>query len=710
MCKRKGYKMNSLSISLTVGVIMAATVFSAGAAQAQDTDPYLWLEDIESKQSLEWVAERNKHSLEILETDSRFETLKESALKDYTAQDKIAYGSLLGGSVHNFWQDDTHVRGIWRRASLRSYKSGEPKWITLLDLDKLATDENENWVMKGRKCLAPDFGNCLVELSRGGGDAVVTREYDAIMKRFVDGGFITEEAKQSLEWINRDTVLIGTDFGEGTLTDSGYPKQIKVWKRGYPLGTAKLMHEGSKSDVGSFPFASHRPDATYVGVVQAPDFFTEIIHIYDVKNEVMQPLILPTEINFRGMFGHDAIIQMRKTHTIGSTLVKAGSLIAVNIADAIDGIAGAHLRVIYAPDENSSIDEVKIGQYQIYITVLQDVTSHLISAKPTNKGWRTELVPMPENGALNIVSADEWSDAAMFNYESFLQPDTLYAVERSGKPAVVQSLPARFDATDLITEQKFATSTDGTKVPFFVIRKKGTVTDGSTPVMLYGYGGFEISLTPTYLTGVGKLWLENGGAYVVANIRGGGEYGPNWHQAALKENRQIAYDDFIAVAEDLIASGLTSSAKLGIRGGSNGGLLMGVMATQRPDLFSAVICAVPLLDMMRYHTLLAGASWMGEYGNPEVPEERAYIRAYSPYQNLDPATTYPEMFVFTSTKDDRVHPGHARKFTARLMEMEKPVLYYENTEGGHSAAANLNQRAYTDALQVVYALRKLNDE
>lgn len=689
---------------------MTATFNVAGAVNAQDNDPYLWLEEVEGKQALEWVEARNKQSLETLETDSRFVPLKESALKDYNAQDKIAYGTLLGGAVHNFWQDETHVRGIWRRASIRSYNSGEPRWITLLDLDKVAADEGENWVMKARKCLPPDFGSCLVELSRGGGDAVVTREYDAVMKRFVAGGFETSEAKQSLEWITRDSVLIGSDFGPGTVTDSGYANQIKFWKRGYPIETAKLVHKGDKTDVGSFPFASHRPDGNHVGVVQAPDFFTEIIHIFDVKSEEMRELNLPRDINFRGIFGNDVIIQMRRTRPIGGISVAAGSLVSVNIEDALDGIAGAHLQLIFSPDENSSIDDVKIGQNQIFISLLKDVTGTLMAASPSNKGWQVSPISLPANGAINIVSADEWSDAAFFNFESFLQPDTLYGVERGGAPMAIQSLPARFDSTGLITEQKFATSKDGTKVPYFVIRSENIPDDGSTPTLLYGYGGFEISLTPTYLSGVGKLWLESGGAYAVANIRGGGEYGPSWHQAALKENRQRAYDDFIAVAEGLIADGVTSPAKLGIRGGSNGGLLMGVMATQRPDLFGAVICAVPLLDMMRYHTLLAGASWMGEYGNPDIPEERTYIQAYSPYQNLDPEVTYPEMFVFTSTKDDRVHPGHARKFTARLMEMEKPVLYYENTEGGHSAAANLSQRAYTDALQVVYALKKLSDK
>lgn len=693
--------------ALTVGIVMSASI--TGASVAQDADPYVWLENVEGEQALEWVGERNKHSLGILEADERFTGLMESALRDYNAVDKIAYGRLLGGSVHNFWQDEKNVRGIWRRASLRSYKSGEPRWINLMDLDQIAHDEGENWVLKGRKCLPPDFGHCLVEFSRGGGDAVVTREYDAMMKRFA-GRFITDEAKQEVVWIDRDTVLIGTDYGDGTTTESGYPNQVRVWKRGFDLATSKMVHEGNRTDVGSFPFASHRADSTYVGIRQALDFFTNVLHIYDAENEEMRTLDLPRSIDFKGIFGHDVIIQLRKNWRIAGRDIPAGALISVNIADATGGTSGANLKVIFTPTGSSSIDDVQIGKDRMYLSILENVTGKLYSAKPSNKGWDVSEIAMPANGSLNIVSVDEWSDAAFVNYENFLQPDTLYAIERGGEPEVVQSLPARFDAEGLVTEQKFATGSDGTEIPYFVIRKADTEMNGTTPTMLYGYGGFEISMTPAYLAGFGKLWLENGGAYVIANIRGGGEFGPAWHQAVLKENRQLAFDDFIAVAENLISTGLTSAPHLGIRGGSNGGLLVGASFTQRPDLFNAVICAVPLLDMMRYHTLLAGASWVGEYGDPDIPEERAYIRKYSPYQNIDADAEYPEMFIYTSTKDDRVHPGHGRKMAARLMDYGKPVLYYENTEGGHAAAANLKQRAYTDALQVVYALKKLSDD
>jgi len=686
---------------------MAATL----GATAQD-DPYLWLEDVEGEKALSWVHEQNEKSLERLSTDSRFEPIRQSALKDYNASDKIPYGTLMGGAVHNFWQDETHVRGLWRRASWRSYTSGEPKWIDILDVDKLAKEEGENWVYKGRECLPPDFGRCLVSLSRGGGDAVVVREFDAVFKRFIPGGFTTEEAKQTTVWIDQDTLLIGTDFGKDSLTDSGYANQTRVWKRGYPLATSPTVHEGQKTDVGSFPFASHRPEGSIVGIVRAPDFFTEVIYILKGKRdeEEVRELYLPRSINFKGIYHGDAIISLREDWQLRSgKIVPAGSVLSVNVEDAIDGIPENNLHVVFTPTETTAIDSVEIGENRLFINVLDTVKSTLFTAVMGPKGWTLDPVAMPEGGSINIVSADEWSDASLINYESFLQPDTLYATFRGNEPTVVQSLPARFDTEGMVSEQKFAVSKDGTRIPYFVIRHAGAPMDGTTPTILYGYGGFEISLPPSYLTGIAKPWLMTGGAYVIANIRGGGEFGPAWHQAALKENRQRAYDDFIAVAEDLVNSKLTSPKHLGIRGGSNGGLLMGAMLTQRPDLFGAVICAVPLLDMMRFHTLLAGASWMGEYGNPDIPDERDYILKYSPYQNLRAETDYPEVFFFTSTKDDRVHPGHARKMAAKMLSMDKPVIYYENTEGGHSAAANLKQRAFTDALQVVYALQKLKD-
>ncbi len=674
-----------------------------------NTDPYLWLEEVEGDRALEWVDAQNKDSLARLEGDPRFAALKDDALAVYNATDKIAYGSLEGGTVHNFWQDEDNVRGLWRTTDYASYASGTPSWETVLDYDALSEAEGENWVYKGRDCLAPDFSRCLIRLSRGGGDAVVVREFDTATKGFVEGGFVSPETKQNVAWVDADTLLIATDFGEGTMNESGYARQVRLWRRGTPLADAELVLDSDPKIVFNFPIASHRKDGTYIGVLQGPDFFTQVLHLMNDAGELVE-LDLPRGIAFQGIMGDALVLLMRKDwQTPDGGLIAAGTIAFVNIPAALAGQPTEGLHVHSPSAEGRSIESVDIGERHIFITELADVKSTVHTMRKDPDGTYTvNPVDLPADGAITTISVDTWSDRALMNYESHLTPDTLYGFEDRHVQQIA-SLPARFDTDGLITEQHFAASKDGTRVPYFVVRREGTPTDGTTPTMLYGYGGFEISLTPSYLTGFARLWVQEGGAYVVANIRGGGEYGPTWHQAALRENRQRAYDDFIAVAEDLIARGLTTPQKLGIRGGSNGGLLMGAMLTQRPDLFGAIICAVPLLDMYRYDKLLAGASWVGEYGDPDNPDDWAFISAYSPYQNVSPDTDYPEVFFYTSTKDDRVHPGHARKMAARMREQGHDLLYYEITEGGHAAAANLKQRAFTDALQVVYALQKLSD-
>lgn len=667
-----------------------------------DNDPYLWLEEVEGEKALGWVETMNASSLTRLEANSQFKAYEEDALSIYNAQDKIAYASLSGDEVHNFWQDASHVRGLWRKASYESYASGAPAWENVLDFDALADAEGENWVYKGRDCLR-GTDRCLINLSRGGSDAVVVREFDKTTGTFVEGGFESPESKQWVAWVDADTLMIATNFGDGTMNASGYPAQVRLWKRGTPLADAELLIN-DPDVVFNFPLASHREDGTYVGVIQGPDFFTQRIHLL-VDGELKQ-LDLPEGISFQGFFRDRMAIQTRKPWDIGGHFtVDAGKLVLADVDAVVTGTLSPTTMNVVGGEGSQSLEAVSIGKDRILLTLLSDVTGSIVSVSETAE--LTEL-PMPANGSLRVTSIDDDSDRALINFESMLQPDSLYVAEGL-EPRKIYSLPERFDASEMVAEQKFATSKDGTKVPYFVVRPADAKMDGSTPTLLYGYGGFEISLTPSYLGGVSRLWVKEGGAYVVANIRGGGEYGPAWHQAALKENRQRAYDDFIAVAEDLVATGLTSPDKLGIRGGSNGGLLMGVMTTQRPDLWNAVICAVPLLDMYRFDKLLAGDSWVGEYGDPDNPEEWSFIKDYSPYQNVSSDATYPEVFFYTSTKDDRVHPGHARKMARLMLDMGHPVLYYENTEGGHSAAANLKQRAYTDALQMSYLIDKLRD-
>ncbi len=693
-----------------IALVPIAALLTATTARSQ-ADPFTWLEEIDSERSLTWAKDQNKRSLARLEADEHFEALRKRGLKDYNASDKIAYARLLGGIVDNLWRDSEHVRGLWRRTTLQEYEKAKPGWQTVLDFDKLAEQEGENWVYKGRDCLPPTFDRCLIRLSRGGGDAVVVREFDVKTRTFPDHGFDSPESKQWVSWVNEESLLIATDFGGDSMNSSGYPKQVRLWHRGTPLAEAEPLIDGGDSTVFNVPSTTHRPEGTYLAIQQGPDFFTEVVHLLDLSGSepALKRIDLPLAIIFQGFFQDRMLVQLRKDWTVNGTTYRAGSLVAFAIDDALEGAPTRSLESVYAPRDRVAIEDVSIGRDAVFVTILDEVKGSLQAIRRDDRGWSAKPLPLPASGSVTVIHADEWSDRVFVNYESFLQPDTLYLLGSAIKSKQVKALPARFDASGLVTEQRFASSKDGTSIPYFVVRPKDLPGDGSTAVMLYGYGGFEIAQTPGYLSGFGKLWVEQGGAYAIANIRGGGEFGPVWHQAALKENRQRAYDDFIAVAEDLVSSGLTSPEHLGVRGGSNGGLLTGVMLTQRPDLFNAVISAVPLLDMLRYHKLLAGASWIGEYGDPDIPEQRAYISKYSPYQNVSADTDYPEAFIFTSTRDDRVHPGHARKMTALLQSLGKPVLYYENIEGGHSAAANLKQRAYTDALQVVYALQRLAD-
>jgi len=666
-------------------------------------DPYIWLEEVEGEKALNWVAEQNKLSLARLEGDARFQGFMDDALSVYNATDKIAYAGLDGDMVTNFWQDAKNVRGIWRKASYDSYIAGEPAWETVLDFDALAEAEGENWVYKGRDCLRGS-NRCLIRLSRGGSDAVVVREFDKSTGKFVENGFFSPESKQSTAWLDEDTLLIGTNFGEGTMNASGYPSQVRLWKRGTELMDAEILIT-DPDVVFNIPIASHRKDGTYIGVVQGPDFFSERLHL--LIDGKLQKLDLPEAISFQGFYRDDMMVKMRKDWVGDHGTIKAGHVAILPVEKALAG----DFAVVnsFGPGKNETLEALTIGADRVLMTILTDVTGKIATYSGSAESVTMTEIDLPPNGSLSVVSSDDDLDRFFINYENFIQPSTLYVVDGDAAPKAIASLPERFDASDLKVSQIFATSKDGTRVPYFIVRRKEVVMDGSVPTLLYGYGGFEVSLDPGYLGGMSRLWIQEGGAYAIANIRGGGEYGPAWHQAALKENRQRAYDDFIAVAENIIGQGITLPENLGIRGGSNGGLLMGVMTTQRPDLFGAVICAVPLLDMYRYDKLLAGASWVGEYGDPDNPEEWAYISKYSPYQNVKADADYPEVFFFTSTKDDRVHPGHARKMAAKMLDQGHELLYYENTEGGHSAAANLKQRAYTDALQMVYLLQKLKD-
>ena len=684
---------------------------------APGEDPYVWLEEVEGEEALEWVRTQNERTLEELQSGGLYDRYYQAALDVLQSDERIPYGSVRDGYVYNFWQDSNNVRGVWRRASLESYETSNPRWETLLDIDALAEEEGKNWVYKGANCFKSDAGArwyCMISLSNGGKDAVVQREFDIATKSFVEGGFVTPEAKQGFAWVDRNTALIATDWGEGTTTASGYPFIVKRWARGTPLSSAVEVVRGDESDVGVWPSVIETDDGRRLQMaVEADTFFTSTYWWLPDGEERPVRMPIPQKSSPQGVYQGNLLITLKQNWSprAGSAFF-SGDVVAFDLETFLRTREVPPVSLVFHPENNQAVNGVAIAKGAALLSIDENVRGKVLQIEPADNGWsRTELSLPGTSGQAGIAFADRDSDTVFINYEDFLTPDSLLRYDVStGEVRQIKSLPTKFDAEGLAVDQHFAVSSDGTAIPYFIVYKEGIELDGTTPTLLYGYGGFEVSMNPSYSGVRGRLWLEEGGAYVLANIRGGGEFGPAWHQAGLKTQRQIIYDDFIAVAQDVIGRGVTSTEHLGIMGGSNGGLLMGVMLTQRPDLWDAVVIQVPLLDMLRYHLLLAGASWVDEYGSPDVPEERAFLETISPYQNFDPNADYPTPFFVTSTKDDRVHPGHARKMARKFEVAGKPFYYYENIDGGHSAAANQKEAARRTALEHVYLHRKLFGE
>ncbi|MBE9548038.1 MAG: S9 family peptidase [Proteobacteria bacterium] len=686
-------------------VTLSAFIINTGlqANPSPSDDPYLWLEDVLGDKSLEWVEGQNKKSLNVLENLPTFKPFFDKNLEIYNSSEQIAYPTLQGEYIYNFWRDQDHVRGILRRTSLSEYSKTTPAWETVLDVDALAEAEDENWVYKGNNCLYPEYRHCIITLSRGGADASVRREFDMQEKIFVKDGFITEESKGGISWIDKDHVFVGTNFGEGSMTDSGYPRISKLWTRGTDLSAAKTIFEGDKTDVGIWGAVYTTPEGSYPIVIQAQTFYTSTGYYYN--NGKLTPIEIPADAELSSIFKGQLLVQLKTDWEINNTTYPQGSLISIGFDAFMQG--SRDFTLVVNPDKRSTISSLATTRDRLMLNMLNNVRSELYAYTFTNGEWQHVKVDTQTKGSISIAASTDTSNHVFYSYTGFLSPSTLYYLDEDLQSRKIKSLPAFFDASPYIVSQHAVFSKDGTLIPYFMVARKDMQLDGTNPVLQYGYGGFEVSRKPSYSATIGVDWLDQGGVYVLANIRGGGEFGPAWHLAALKENRQRAYDDFIAVAEDLIKHKVTSAEHLGIRGGSNGGLLMGVMLTQRPDLFNAIVCQVPLLDMKRFNKLLAGASWMAEYGNPDIPEQWEYISKYSPYQNLDTDKQYPKVFFTTSTRDDRVHPAHARKMVARMEAMDIPLYYYENTEGGHAGASNKKQSAYVNALIYSYLLDQL---
>jgi prolyl oligopeptidase len=667
-------------------VLMLSAI--AGARALENDDLYAWLEDVHGAKPLQWVAAQNKASLDRLKADPRYDANYRSVLDVLDAPDRIPYATLDHGFAYNFWQDAKNPKGVWRRAGIADYQKASPHWDVLLDVDALAKAEKENWVFKDAR-ISPGEGRALVLLSRGGGDAVVVREFDLKTHAWVADGFRLPEAKTDIAWLDDDTVLFAT-AADGA-TSSGYGRIVREWRRGTPITRATTLYEGSERDVGTSPVVFHTRQGPVALAMRSVSFFqTEYFRLEDGK---ARKLPLPLSADLKTVFDGAYVATLRED--FGG--FRKGALVAFR--------EGAPNQLIYDPGPRASIENAGSTRDRLYATITKNVIGAVHAFAPDGNGWSDKVLPLPGNGSAEIVGLNEYGPEAFFSFQNYLTPSTLYLDNGHDAPKAIKALPARFDATGMVTEQFEAASKDGTQVPYFVTRPK--VLHGPAPDILYGYGGFEVSLTPSYSANAGRLWVGKGGIYVVANIRGGGEFGPAWHEAAEKLHRQRAFDDFAAVADDLIRRKLTTPKQLGIMGGSNGGLLVSTVMTQIPDKLGAVVCQVPLIDMIAYTHIGAGASWIGEYGDPANKTERDYILTYSPYQNVKPGVHYPPVFFVTATSDDRVTPVHARKMAAKMEAQGHDVLFYENTDGGHAAAADHRQAAEMWALSYVYLAQKL---
>jgi prolyl oligopeptidase len=702
------------SRNLVVTVLTLATLaISARAQQPSDAnDKYVWLEDVSSARSMAWVKAENERTAKVLEGDPRYPAYDADALKIASDPSRLPMPELVGSDIYNFWRDAKNPHGLFRKTKLVDYLTDKPTWHPVLDIDDLGKKDKQSWVSHGNNCLYPGDHYCLQNLSAGGEDADTVREFDLKSETFVDGGFVLPHSKQNVAWKDKDTLLVAREWGPGTMTKSGYPFVVKEWKRGTPLDSAKEIFRGKESDeVGSFAYTLDDAQGESLTLV------TEGVTFFTYKYLVGTPdgfkqLAIPAKASPAGLIEGRVLVNISEDWTPeGQTQhFKAGSLLELNLKAVLADPAHLKPRVIFEPTAKEFLEGSATTKDRLILTTLNHVQGSAYIYTPTASGWTKKQLPVPENVAVGIVSTNNSDNKFFLTITGFLTPTSLYLGDAgTGTLALEKTQPALFDASKDVVEQLEATSKDGTKVPYFVVHPKNMVYDGSNPTLLNAYGGFEISETPRYSGTIGKLWLEHGGVFVLANIRGGGEFGPAWHEAGLKTKRQVIYNDFAAVGKDLIARKITSTPHLGILGGSNGGLLMGVEMTQHPDLWHAVVIQVPLLDMLRFEKIAAGASWVGEYGSVANPDERRFLESISPYNQLKPDVKYPEPLIFTTTKDDRVGPQHARKFAAKMEEFHEPFLYDEIIEGGHGAGADLKEEARTSAETYIYLTQKLMD-
>lgn len=703
----------------TFALALAMTIAPAtGASAADETpvpgvpgpeqDPYIFLEQARSPEALDWVAKENERTLAAFEADPRYAQLKAEALAIFDSNDRIPFVSFRPDGLYNFWQDKANPKGVLRRTTLESYRTANPKWEVVLDVDALAKAEGKEWVYQGSTCLPPAETRCMIALSDGGEDATIMREFDMVTKRFVEGGFVLDQKSQGgVEWVDENTLLVSRNFGPGTLTESEYPFTTREWKRGTPLAEAKEIFRGDAKDVSSGATLLRDNKGTihariaYRGI----SFHERLWYVW--KDGQWLQLDLPTKANPVGIVDGHMLFSPDVDWTVGTQTFPADSLVAVDLAAWKKNPNGAGKSLVWAPGYRQTKQGSTVTAGGLYVAMLDNVVGKVLKFNFAGGKWSSTQVDLPDNATIGIAASSDDTDQIMYTVSGFLAPTTLYYTDGKAAPVVLKTSPSYFDPAGATVEQYEAVSKDGTRIPYFIVKPKGMKADGSTATLLTGYGGFQVPRLPAYLGSTGKLWVEKGGAYVLANLRGGGEFGPQWHQTAIRENKQRTWDDFIAVGEDLVKRGFTKPEHLGIQGGSQGGLLVGTAFTQRPDLFGAAIVQIPLFDMLRYHLIGRGASWIGEYGDPRIPEQRAWIEGYTPYQKIVAGVDYPSPFLWASTADDRTHPAHARKGAAKLKALGQPYYYFEDTTGGHSGGVDNDQRAKLQALQFIYLMQRL---
>jgi prolyl oligopeptidase len=691
-------------VAAVAGALLSlASCWVALAAAAND--PFLWLEEIRGQRAQKWVRAQNEQTLRSLRADEDYRDTLADASAIVGAKDRIPYGSLAAGWVHNFWQDERNPRGLWRRTSLRAFRDGHADWETLIDLDALAASQGRDWTWRGAECLAPAFARCLIRLSRNGGDTIVVREFDIASKSFVRNGFDIGDGKTDVSWVDLNTVIVATDWGKGSLTASGYSRVVKLWNRSEPLDDAKTVYQGKSTDVAVRPVVYFdQKGSAEIFVVRTIAGSDSEVHYVDANSRVTR-IAVPRHLDFKGLHARQVLFHATRDWDVGGTTIKQGALVAFSLDEYIgNGGALPAVKLLFTPERRVSVADVKLGRDAVYLSLLDSVKGRIHEVTYDGQQWFWRRLNLPDNGSAEVVSASAVDAEVLIKYESFVIPDRLYLASKGKDPKKIVSLPDRFDASGIDVAQYEAVSADGTRIPYFFVRRQGAGNKGNTPTLLYAYGGFQVSTTPWYWSTAGKLWLEKGGAYAVANVRGGGEFGAVWHQAATRERRQNNFDDLTAVARDMIARGFTSPRRLGLIGSSHGGLVASGVFVQNPDLFNAVSAQLPLTDMLRYKRLAsAGSNWIAEYGNPDDPQQRALISRWSPYQNVRAGVRYPRAFFLSATRDERVHPGHARKMAAKLGAMGgQAPLYFETSDTNTTRAEQL-------ALTFTYFRQQLMD-